>query len=78
MNIKSSIRGVLVHDVTYQMIRLGFLDIEWKEKADQILHDFCVEDGMLRPVAAIILAAVQKFGLSSTTPKAEPETLTAP
>ncbi len=78
MNIKSSIRGVLFHDALYQMLRLGYLDIQWKPYVDQVLHDFCVEDGMIRPVAAIILAAVHKFGLSSTTPKAEPPILEAP
>lgn len=78
LNISSSIRGVLFHDIIYRMIRLGLIDMKWKKKADQNLHDFCVEDGMLRPVASIILKAVKKFGLSSTMPKAEPEVLEAP
>jgi hypothetical protein len=78
LNIKSTMRGVVVHDVTYQMIRLGFLDIAWKDKADQNLRDMCIEDGLPKFMAATIYKAVQKFGLSSTAPKAEPETMEAP
>jgi hypothetical protein len=78
MNIKSSIRGVLFHDVTYQMIRLGFLDIKWKPQADLNLRNFCIEDGMLTIAADIIHAGVKEFGLSSTAPKAEPPVMEAP
>jgi len=78
LNIKSSVRGVLIHDVLYRLIRLGLLDIKWKTPGDEVLRKFCIEDGMWKWVADTIFAAVQRWGLSSTGPKAEPKIMEAP
>lgn len=78
LNIKSSIRGVLLHDACYQMIRLGYLEPKWKDVADQVLYNCCVEDGMLKLLAKAILKAVETFGHPATTPAQEPPVLEAP
>ena len=40
-------RGSLVHDALYQLMRMGMLDhILYREAADRILQRICVEDGM--------------------------------
>lgn len=39
-------RGSLIHDCLYQMMREGLLDRSWREVADQELRRICREDGM--------------------------------
>ena len=39
-------RGSLVHDALYQLMRNGQLGIEWREQADKLLREICLEDGM--------------------------------
>ena len=74
----NSMIGSLVHDVVYQLIRLVLIDPKYKEYADQILHDLCVEDGMYSWRANYWQWAVLKFGAGSTKPSAEPKEEVAP
>ena len=40
-------RGALVHDALYQLMRLKQLDYEqYRDRADEVLRDLCKEDGM--------------------------------
>ena len=75
---KSSMRGSLVHDALYQLIRLGLLDISWREKADDLLHDICVEDGMVHARAELWEEMVSIFAGSAAKYDSEPEILEAP
>jgi len=45
---KNSMRGSLVHDIGYQLIRLGLISPAYKEYFDQLLRNLCVEDGMFK------------------------------
>jgi len=74
----NSQRGSLVHDALYQLIRLGKIEKKYKEYADQVLHDLCVEDGMYKWRADYWQWAVLKFGTGSTRPSAEPREEVAP
>jgi hypothetical protein len=74
----NSMIGSLVHDVLYQLIRLGLIDRNYKEYADKVLHDLCTEDGMYSWRADYWRWAVLKFGDSSCLPSAEPKILVAP
>jgi len=74
----NSMIGALIHDVGYQLIRLGLIAPEYKEYFDQILHDICTEDGMLKIRADYWRWAVLKFGAGSTKPSAEPKEEIAP
>jgi hypothetical protein len=64
----SFMRGSLVHDVLYQMIRLEKLPVEIRQTADQILHDICIEDGMSSLRAWWVLRAVKRFGKTACVP----------
>jgi hypothetical protein len=75
---KNSIRASLLHDAVYQLIRLGLVEASWKEKADNLLHDVLVEDGMNIVRAEIWEEGVEHFGKSSTLVDAEPKVLEAP
>jgi len=74
----NSMRGSLVHDVLYQLIRLGKVSNQHKEYADQVLHDLCTEDGMFKWRADYWRWAVLKFGAGSTRPSSEPKEEVAP
>jgi len=75
----SFMRGSLVHDVLYQMIRLSLLPVELKEIADEILYDICLEDGMCGLRAWYVKRAVKSFGALSCVPGSDAKEIkTAP
>ena len=62
---KTNMRGGLVHDACYQILREGYLvDIEGKYRkiADQLLRQICLEDGMGTIRAWYYYRAVRSFG----------------
>lgn len=75
---KSSMRGSLVHDALYQLMRLGLLPQSCREKVDDLLHNICVEDGMWHWRAEIWEEAVSHFAASAAAAGNEPEVLEAP
>jgi hypothetical protein len=68
---KSSMRASLVHDVFYQMTRLGHISQEWRPVIDKVFHRMCVEDGMLTPRAWLWYHAVRIFASPAADPAAE-------
>lgn len=74
----TSMAGSLVHDLIYELIRLGLIDAAYKGYADHLLHDICVEDGMWGFRADYWRWAVLKFGAGSCRPSAEPREEVAP
>ena len=59
-------RGSLVHDVLYQLIRLGHLDLTWRGRADEILREICIEDGMSAARAWWVHTSVKTFSQPPT------------
>ena len=43
---KSSMRGSLFHDALYQLLRMGAVDLVWRNAADILFHEVCLADGM--------------------------------
>ena len=78
LDTRNTMAGSLVHDLLYQLIRLGLIDPKYKAYADRILKEICVEDGMNRIRAACWLWAVKTFGGASCKPDAEPKEEVAP
>ena len=59
----SFMRGSLVHDALYQLMREQCLDhIQDRAAADQLLHDICIADGMWPLRAWWVLKGVAWFG----------------
>lgn len=59
----SFMRGSLVHDALYEMLRLGLLPHDpCFHLANEELRKICIEDGMWRWRADYVFAAVEKFG----------------
>lgn len=62
IDTKDFMRGSLVHDALYQLMREGFLDRGFRPAADEILRDSCIEDGMSRIRAWWVYQGVRLFG----------------
>jgi hypothetical protein len=61
-------RGSLVHDALYQLIRAEKLPYSSKERADELMREICLQDGMSRFRAWYVYRAVKHFGGSSAQP----------
>ncbi len=75
---KSFMRGSLVHDALYQLMRSSLLPSSYREDADQELHRMCREDGMNRFRAWYVLLGVRKGAGFAASPKAKKEIRSAP
>ena len=71
------IRGSLVHDGLYQLMRECGLSVAWRDEADSLLKQMCIEDGMPRWQAWIVHVAVRAFGGRFASPSVR-RVLTAP
>jgi hypothetical protein len=64
-NEKDVIRASLIHDACYQLIRLGELDMSYRDKADRLFEKICVDDGVNKMIAKVYYNALKLFGESS-------------
>ena len=78
IDTKSAMRGSLVHDALYQLIRLELLDATWREDADEEYRRICLEDGMNPVRAWLHFRALRRFGWLAAQPHADRPILTAP
>lgn len=61
-------RGSLVHDALYQLIRMKELPDTMRKQADIILKNICKEDGMSGFRSQYVYWAVRLFGAKSAKP----------
>ena len=78
LDTKSAMRGSLVHDALYQLIRLRLLPEQTRETVDHIYERFCIEDGMWKLRAWGHFTALRAFGWAAADPESERPVLTAP
>ena len=64
----SLMRGSLVHDALYQLLRMEELPPTCKAFSDKLLKQICIEDGMHRIFARLVYQAVKIFGGASAKP----------
>ena len=67
-------RGSLVHDALYQLIREKKIKEDQRKRADEILREICLEDGMSKIRAWWVFWGVYLFGSGA----AKPDLLRAP
>jgi len=77
IDTKNFMRGSLVHDALYQLMREGLLSEECRSSADDELHRICLEDGMSWLRAWYVRLAVGRFGSSCAALAPDP-IITAP
>jgi len=78
VDTKNFMRGSMVHDALYQLIRQGYLEPEYRDEADEELRRVCLEDGMSRARAWWVYNAVRTFAKRSASPESKKEVWTAP
>lgn len=72
-------RGSLVHDALYQLMRQKHLDPDiYRERADNLLRSVCLEDGMPHFRAQYVYEGVRAFGSSSADPANDKPIIEAP
>ncbi len=65
---KNFMRGSLVHDALYQLMREKLIPLEKRENADWLLREICIADGMSKIRADWVYLGVDLFGKSSARP----------
>ncbi|MBF31847.1 MAG: hypothetical protein Unbinned1322contig1000_40 [Prokaryotic dsDNA virus sp.] len=65
----SFMRGSLIHDVLYQLIREKKLNLTLRREADKLLRKHCREDGMSWVSAYLVYKAVRIFGAKAVDPE---------
>lgn len=79
IDTKSFMRGSLVHDALYQLMRNDYLNHEVNRKAaDQLLHEICRKDGMNFVRAWFVRKAVRMFGNPAADPASKKPVIKAP
>ncbi|MDD5338435.1 MAG: DUF1353 domain-containing protein [Dehalococcoidales bacterium] len=70
-----TMRASLIHDVLYQMMRLGAISLSYRKYADTLLRDICIQDGMNKVRACLWYWAVRLFAGKAARPgiQREPE-----
>lgn len=61
-------RGALVHDALYQLMRERLLPSRLRRFADELLRDMCRADGMSKLRSEYVYSAVRAFGAKSARP----------
>ena len=69
IDTQNFMRGSLVHDALYQLMREGFLDYKiYRKKADRLLQEHCRQDGMSSIRAWWVYQGVRFGGGTSADP----------
>jgi len=74
IDTKNFMRGSLVHDALYQLIREGKIQPDQRKRADEILRQICIDSGMSGIRAWWVFWGVYLFGKGA----AKPDMQTAP
>ena len=75
---KNTMRGSLIHDALYQLIRDGLLPFDYWKKADDELYRICRLDGMSWIRARLWIRGLRLIGGSAAKPKNKKGILIAP
>ena len=78
IDTKSIMRGSLVHDALYQLMREGEIPLSCRELADKELRRICLEDGMWKVRAWWVYRGVRRGAGFAAAPRNKRKELRAP
>jgi hypothetical protein len=70
---KCLLRGSLIHDALYQLMRLNALNQSDRISADLMLEQACLEDGAPKTIVNCLYFVVRSFGILYSKPTSEKE-----
>ncbi len=71
-------RGALIHDALYQLMRHKLIDIKHRKAIDDLLIVHCKEDGMSKVRRGWVYAAIRTFGKNSAKAKNKMKIIVSP
>lgn len=71
-------RGSLIHDALYQLMRFGHLSMAYRELADDELKRVCLQDGMSKARAWYVHWALRRGGRKAALPSSTKKIYRAP
>lgn len=75
----SAMRGSLVHDALYQLMRQKLLSrTKNRARADRFYREICIKDGMMELRAELHYKALRKFGGEAASSESRKEVFVAP
>jgi len=78
IDTKTFMRGSLVHDVLYQLIREGKLDSLYRKYADYMIREICLEDGMCRLRAWYVYVGLRRYANFAAKSKNRKKVISTP
>ena len=75
---RSTMRGSLVHDAFYQLMRGKIISTTYRRKVDELFREMIIEDGMWQIRALLWADAVMTFAAPSADPKNDKKIYEAP
>jgi hypothetical protein len=74
----SFMRGSLVHDALYQLMREEVIPSSYKKYADSLLKTHCLEDRMYSGLANLVYFFISRFGLQYVLPENKHQIIISP
>lgn len=78
VDTKTFMRGSLIHDAIYQLIREGKLPMQVRQIADHELRTVCLQDGMMQFRAWYVYHSVDIAAADAANPKNKKKVIKAP
>jgi len=78
IDTKTFMRGSLVHDALYQLMRLSLIPESYRKYSDWLLQLICIQDGMSELRAFYVYKAVRWFGAGNASSKNKKQIKVAP
>lgn len=78
VDTKDFMRGSLVHDALYQLMRNSLIDKSYRQYADRLLRQMLIEDGMWHARVWWVYRALRFGGESSAKPRSLKKIISAP